>query len=94
MRVSLKLACIPHLACVEALEAALVLFLHAVLAILLNSSVLSYAAPRPFGSRVSAREFDVHSLDYSKKVLHYTWHPRENIIAVAGVNNLYIYNAY
>jgi serine/threonine-protein phosphatase 2A regulatory subunit B len=52
------------------------------------------AAPRPFGSRVAARDFDADHLDYSKKVLHYTWHPQENIIAVAGVNNLYIYNAY
>ncbi len=43
------------------------------------------AAPRPFGSRVAARDFDVDSLDYSKKVLHYSWHPRENIIAVAGL---------
>ncbi len=52
------------------------------------------AAPRPFGSRVAARDFDVDALDYTKKVLHYSWHPRENIIAVAGLNNLYIYNAY
>ena len=52
------------------------------------------AAPRPFGSRVAARDFDVDALDYTKKVLHYSWHPRENVIAVAGLNNLYIYNAY
>lgn len=29
--------------------------------------------------------------DFSKKVLHLTWHPTENVIAVAAVNNLYIF---
>lgn len=32
-------------------------------------------------------------LDFGKKVLHYSWHPNEDIIAVAGLNNLYIYHA-
>jgi hypothetical protein len=44
------------------------------------------AAPRPFGSRFAARDFDLDSLEFSKKVLHYTWHPKENIIAIAGLN--------
>lgn len=51
------------------------------------------AAPRSFGSRVAARDFDVDALDFSRKVLHFAWHPREPIIAIAGLNNLYIYNA-
>jgi len=29
--------------------------------------------------------------DFSKKVLNLTWHPQENIIAVAAVNNLFIF---
>jgi serine/threonine-protein phosphatase 2A regulatory subunit B len=32
-------------------------------------------------------------LDFGKKVLHYSWHPYEDIIAVAGLNNLFIYHA-
>ncbi|CAM9170247.1 unnamed protein product, partial [Choristocarpus tenellus] len=30
-------------------------------------------------------------LEYDKKILHMSWHPRDNIIAVAGNNKLYIY---
>lgn len=59
---------------------------------------LSKIRPRPaptraFGSRVISRDFDVDALDFTKKVLHYSWHPSENIIAVAGLNNLYIFAA-
>jgi len=32
-------------------------------------------------------------IDFTKKVLHFSWHPHEDIVAVAGVNNLYIYHA-
>lgn len=31
--------------------------------------------------------------DYARKVLHYSWHPVEDTLAIAGVNNLFIYNA-
>eukprot|EP01027_Heterolobosea_sp_BB2_P022286 GEZU01032805.1.p1 GENE.GEZU01032805.1~~GEZU01032805.1.p1 ORF type:complete len:217 (+),score=64.18 GEZU01032805.1:70-720(+) len=31
--------------------------------------------------------------DFTKKVLHLSWHPQENIIAVAAVNNLYIFTS-
>ena len=30
-------------------------------------------------------------VDIAKKALHFSWHPSEDIIAVAGLNNLYIY---
>ena len=30
-------------------------------------------------------------IDISKKALHFSWHPAEDIIAIAGLNNLYIY---
>eukprot|EP00744_Colponema_vietnamica_P001715 GILI01002813.1.p1 GENE.GILI01002813.1~~GILI01002813.1.p1 ORF type:complete len:472 (+),score=75.06 GILI01002813.1:222-1637(+) len=33
------------------------------------------------------------TLDHTKKVLHCSWHPTENCVAVAGLNCLYIYNA-
>lgn len=37
-------------------------------------------------------EINVDSLDFSKKILHTSWHPKENIIAIAATNNLYIFN--
>jgi serine/threonine-protein phosphatase 2A regulatory subunit B len=36
---------------------------------------------------------DVADIDFSKKVLHFSWHPSEDIVAVAGVNSLYVYHA-
>ena len=30
-------------------------------------------------------------IDYQKKILHASWHPRENTIAVAATNNLFIF---
>ncbi|KAJ3605065.1 hypothetical protein NHX12_027115 [Muraenolepis orangiensis] len=36
-------------------------------------------------------EIGVDSLDFSKKILHTAWHPDDNIIAVATINNLYIF---
>lgn len=35
----------------------------------------------------------VEQLDFGKKALHLSWHPTESTIAVAGLNNLYIYSA-
>lgn len=36
-------------------------------------------------------EIGVDCLDFSKKILHTAWHPRENIIAVAATNNLFLF---
>lgn len=30
-------------------------------------------------------------MDYNKKILHSSWHPKENTIAVAATNNLFIF---
>lgn len=35
----------------------------------------------------------VDSLDFSKKVLHSAWHPRESIVAVAATSSLFIFSA-
>ena len=32
-------------------------------------------------------------VDYGKKILHMSWHPTDDIIAVAGNDKLYIYTA-
>lgn len=31
------------------------------------------------------------SMDFNKKILHSSWHPRENTIAIAATNNLFIF---
>ncbi|OAD07630.1 hypothetical protein MUCCIDRAFT_77417 [Mucor lusitanicus CBS 277.49] len=36
---------------------------------------------------------DTDYMDYSKKILHSSWHPKENTIAVAATNNLFIFTA-
>ncbi|KAG0790216.1 hypothetical protein G6F57_000730 [Rhizopus arrhizus] len=40
-------------------------------------------------ARNSAANAD--SMDFSKKILHSSWHPRENTIAIAATNNLFIF---
>ncbi|CAI6468486.1 CLL_HP2_G0015740.mRNA.1.CDS.1 [Saccharomyces cerevisiae] len=32
-------------------------------------------------------------IDFKKNILHFSWHPRENSIAVAATNNLFIFSA-
>lgn len=34
---------------------------------------------------------DLDPVDFNKKILHASWHPKENIIAVAATNNLFIF---
>ena len=36
---------------------------------------------------------NVTEMDFGKKALHVSWHPRDNTLAVAGLNKLYIYQA-
>ncbi|CAJ0923640.1 unnamed protein product [Ranitomeya imitator] len=43
------------------------------------------------GGKRKKDEINVDSLDFNKKILHTAWHPKENIIAVAATNNLYIF---
>ncbi|KAF8141516.1 WD40-repeat-containing domain protein [Boletus edulis] len=35
----------------------------------------------------------METLDFNKKILHASWHPRENTIAIAATNNLFLYSA-
>lgn len=43
------------------------------------------------GNKKRKDEISVDSLDFNRKILHTAWHPKENIIAVAATNNLYIF---
>lgn len=36
-------------------------------------------------------EINVDQIDYGKKILHGSWHPMENSIAIAATNNLFIF---
>lgn len=36
-------------------------------------------------------EISVECLDFNKKILHIAWHPKEDIIALAATNNLYLF---
>lgn len=39
-------------------------------------------------------EISAEFLDFNKKILHCTWHPDCNIIAIAATNNLYIFEGF
>lgn len=32
------------------------------------------------------------NIDFAKKILHGSWHPKENTIAIAATNNLFLYS--
>lgn len=36
-------------------------------------------------------EVNVEQLDFTKKILHASWHPKDNIVAIAATNNLYLF---
>ena len=48
----------------------------------------------PPASGITRRRCDENAdnLDYSKKILHVSWHPNSNTIALAATNNLYIFD--
>ncbi|CAO3702018.1 unnamed protein product [Rhizopus stolonifer] len=43
------------------------------------------------GSKSSSRREESEYMDYTKRILHASYHPRENTIAVAATNNLFIF---
>ncbi|KAL0073790.1 protein phosphatase PP2A regulatory subunit B [Phycomyces blakesleeanus] len=50
---------------------------------------MTMGGPRNGGMRGKRDESD--SIDFNKKILHASWHPQENTIAVAATNNLFIF---
>ena len=43
-------------------------------------------------TRKSGRsDFGTDYIDFNKKILHSSWHPHENTVAVAATNNLFIF---
>ncbi|EYC03098.1 hypothetical protein Y032_0096g2936 [Ancylostoma ceylanicum] len=49
-------------------------------------------ARRGVGGESNDDELAADSLDFTRKILHTAWHPKENIIALAATNNLYIFS--
>ena len=47
----------------------------------------------PGGRKLTRREeyLNVDTLEYNKKIIHASWHPRENTIALAATNNLFLF---
>lgn len=39
------------------------------------------------------RETDADQIDFNKKILHMSWHPHEDSIAIAATNNLFVFSA-
>jgi len=44
-------------------------------------------------SRDDMASINPDNVDFNKKLLHVTWHPHDNIIAVGASNNMFIFNA-
>lgn len=43
------------------------------------------------GAMVRPEEVNVNQIDFNKKILHASWHPKEDTLAVAATNNLFIF---
>ncbi|KLO12702.1 protein phosphatase 2A regulatory subunit PR55 [Schizopora paradoxa] len=44
-------------------------------------------------TRPLREQMNMETMDFNKKILHGSWHPRENTIAIAATNNLFLYSA-
>jgi len=58
-----------------------------------NSLLKKKSIPPAAGAR-RRKDDTSDNLDYSKKILHVSWHPNANIIALAATNNLYIFEGH
>eukprot|EP00003_Mantamonas_plastica_P003219 TRINITY_DN12573_c0_g2_i3.p1 TRINITY_DN12573_c0_g2~~TRINITY_DN12573_c0_g2_i3.p1 ORF type:complete len:195 (+),score=67.98 TRINITY_DN12573_c0_g2_i3:48-632(+) len=58
-----------------------------------QSSTKSKITLRKKDNKKQSTDISVDQMDFHKKVLHTGWHPTENVLAVAALNNLYIYTA-
>lgn len=65
-----------------------------------SGQTLSACPPLQYGSKSQAEntsrrnsnvQVSVDEMNFSKKSLHTAWHPRADVVAVASLNNLYIY---
>jgi len=47
----------------------------------------------PKGNIIKKESMNIDTIDFNKKILHASWHPHENTIAIAATNNLFLYTA-
>ncbi|KAK5007554.1 protein phosphatase 2A regulatory subunit cdc55, partial [Cryomyces antarcticus] len=45
------------------------------------------------GQQRMRKETDADQIDFNKKILHMSWHPFEDSIAIAATNNLFVFSA-
>lgn len=45
------------------------------------------------GGKRKKDEISVDTLDFHKKILHTSWHPSQNVLAIAATNNLYLFQS-
>lgn len=43
-------------------------------------------------TKTKKEEISADSIDFSKKILHSSWHPKENSVAIAATNNLFLFS--
>ncbi|GME90753.1 hypothetical protein B5S31_g5516 [[Candida] boidinii] len=53
----------------------------------------SNSSRRKTGLSMIRKDSDFETIDFKKSILHLSWHPNENSVAIAATNNLYIFSA-
>ncbi|KAJ2660657.1 protein phosphatase 2A regulatory subunit cdc55 [Coemansia sp. RSA 1200] len=56
-----------------------------------NGSKSKVGIPRNGRGGLRKEDINPDVIDYNRKILHSSWHPRENTLAVAATNNLFIF---
>ena len=51
-----------------------------------------HVVPLDLGSNKSKPQFDIDIIDYNRKVLHTSWSPEDNVIAVAATNTVCLFS--
>ena len=42
--------------------------------------------------KTKKEEINPETVDFTKKILHSSWHPQENSVAIAATNNLFLFS--
>ncbi|ODV91327.1 hypothetical protein CANCADRAFT_32004 [Tortispora caseinolytica NRRL Y-17796] len=51
-----------------------------------------FGSSSPSRNNAIRRDLDAESIDFNKKILHMSWHPNEDSIAIAATNNLFVFS--
>ncbi|OMH85120.1 Protein phosphatase PP2A regulatory subunit B [Zancudomyces culisetae] len=58
------------------------------------SSIGRVGVPKDGKNGIKKDDINPDTMDYGRKILHSSWHPREDTLAVAATNNLFIFTYY